>query len=1056
MRKITAILAVLFLSTISVVTHAQVKGKVTDSKDGAPIEGASVKVKGTNTGVSTGPDGTFELSAKSGTTLVVTSAGFEAKEVKASANMTVALVKDVRSLSEVVVTAFGVKRSDRSLGYSVSKVNPNELIQKSEPDLLKNLQGQVPGVDIRTSQGTPGAATLIQIRGNNSIGKGSQPLIVVDGVPYSNDIVATSSQTSGGTAYGGGLADLDANDIATVNILKGAAASQMYGSRGANGVVLITTKSGSGRKGKKAVNISLKSGLSMENISNLPTYQNDYGAGSQMGYSNSNGSWGPKFGTLDSINAWPEYLAAYPELFPTGKTAYKAYPNNVKDLFKTGMLYENSVGLNGGNDQSSVAMTLSNITHSSYVPNATYNKNNISLGGQTKLKYGINLGGNLSYSRSKQVGGYFGENQISGAASQFARSMFLARNWNIAGLPYQDANGKPLIPNGGSQYDNPVWASINNVATTIQERYVANVHIDANLTKWARIDYTFGYNTFTLGRKEITQKYSRAADGLGRIVTEDYKKGELESDLLLTLTPKINFFHDLDAKFVIGNSVNQRTSTDVGNTGLKFVVPGIYSLKNTATQSFDYDSYSRRRIVGIFANAEFSYKNYLFLGGSIRNDRTSTLPYANASYYYPEGHASFIFTDAFKLKSKWFDYGKLRFAIAKVGNDASPNMMDDVFGIGVNFLGQPTTYRSSSTTDPNLTPEFTREIEIGTELGFLNRRIGVDFTYYDRNSTDLITPLTIPTTTGYSSYYTNIGKISNKGIELGLTVIPVQTKNFSWQVRGSLTANKNKVIELSKGLTRTAVYGGISGTIASYVEPGMPYGYLRGTKSVRDSAGNLLIDPSTGGMIVSDEEGMVGDPNPDYKLGINNEITYKGFFLSALFDMTKGGDMYSVTVSSELGRGVTKDTKDRETAWVIPGVYGDAVTGKPIYVNGKEVVNQTRLTTNDLYFSPNATKGATFAINTATEWNVYDATVYRLRSLTLGYNLPASLLKKTPINSATLSFSAHNLWYLAPNFPKYSNFDPEVNSVTDTRAQGIELSGAPTTRRFGVNLNVTF
>ncbi len=837
-----------------------------------------------------------------------------------------------------------------------------------------------------------------------------------------------------------------------MNVLKGVAASSLYGSRAAAGVVVITTKSGSASRGKKGVGINVRSSVSWENVANLPKYQNDYGTGAQFGYSNSNGSWGPAFKNLDSIPAWPDYKAAYPELFPSANIKYRAYPNNVKDLFKTGMLYENSVGLTGGDDKSSVALTLSNLSQSGYVENSDYGRNNVGLGGQTKLKEWITVGGNFSYTRSKQKGGYFGENQVDGASSLFARTLFLGRNWDL-NLPYQDKLGKPLTPNGGGQFDNPRWAALNNVATTFEERTVAGARAEIKVNNWIKINYNFGANTSTINRKEITEINSRAASGLGRLIVDNYRLQELESVLLLTLNPKLN--EDFDLRVILGNEINQRTTTREVNQGDQFIVPGLYTLPNTKTQAFGTDAYSRRRLLGYYTDITLGYKNYAFLNVSGRMDKSSTLPVKNNTYFYPQASLSLVFTDAFNLKTSWLDFGKVRASWARVGNDANPNSIEDVFVVGTNFLGQPTASRSGTTYDPNLTPEFTNEIELGTNLSFWKRRINLDLSVYRKISTNLIAPVSLPESAGYTQLYTNFGEISNKGIEIDLTVRPVQTKSFNWDIHAAFTKNKNIVVKLKEGIDRFAT-GGVLTSISPYFEAGMPYGYLRGTKSLRDADGNLLINPATGGMIVADDQGMIGDPNPDYKLGITNSFSYKGFFLNALFDMTKGGDLYSVTVTSELGRGVTQDTKDRETSWVIPGVYGDPNTKQAILVGGKTVPNQTRITTNDLYFSPNANNGATFGINTATEWNVYDATVYRLREVTLGYELPKKLFKKLPFNTVTVSMSGRNLWFLAPNFPKYSNFDPEVNSYGATNIQGIELSAAPTTRRYGVNLNVTF
>ncbi|MBL7699689.1 MAG: SusC/RagA family TonB-linked outer membrane protein [Chitinophagaceae bacterium] len=1053
MKKIYFLMTMSLLLSVAAWSQAvKITGQVKNVQ-GEPVPFATVTVKGTSDAVSADQAGNFSISAARGSTLVITAASFQTQEVSVGNqdNIPIVLVGE-SNLQEVVVTALGIRRTEKALGYSVSKVDPDNIVQKSEPDMLKGLQGKVAGVDIRTSQGTPGAATRIQIRGNNSFYGNSQPLIVVDGIPYSNDQLTTSSQTSGGTAYSSGIANLDPNDIATMNVLKGSSAAAIYGSRGSNGVVIITTKSGSALKGKKGLEVNAKSSVSFESIANLPDYQNEYGAGSQQGYSNSNGSWGPAFRDLDSIPAWNLYKVAYPDLFPSDNIAYRAYPDNVKDLFRTGMVYENSVGFQGGDAKSSVSATLSNLSHTGYVEGSSYKRQNIGLGAQTKLDMGLTVRGNFSYAHSNQTGGYFGENQVDGAASLFARSLFLARNWDL-NLPFEDENGFSLTPNGGNQFDNPRWSAKYNVANTAEERFVAGVHFDYNINKWIRLDYNLGSNVSRVNRREVTEVGSRAAQGLGRLILDNYRKQEIESNFLVTLTPSIN--EDFSLRAIVGHNFNQRTTNNDTEEGNKFIVRGIHTLKNTAFQSFPYDYYEKRRIIGAFADVTVGFRDYAFINMTARNDWSSTLPAENRSYFYPSVSGSFVFSDALNLQGNVFDYGKIRAGWAKVGRDADPYQLQNIFLVNPNFLGNSTVSRDQTFNNPNLKPEFTQEIEIGTQLSFLKRLVELDFTVYKRNSTNQIAAIQVPASSGYNYKVLNFGEIENKGIEIDLAVRPVRTKSFNWEIRGIFTKNTNTVVSLTEGVDRIPL-ANILDDISPYLEPGKPFGYLRGLTTLRAPDGQLLISPETGGMIISDEESEIGNPNPDYKMGVTNTFTYKGFILSALFDMTKGGDIYSVTVQSLLGRGVTKDTRDREGAYIISGVYGDATTGEPILVGGKTVPNTTRLTANDLWFSPNTTVGNTFAINTAAEWTVYDATVYRLREVTLGYEFPKSLFSKLPIGSVTLSFTGRNLWFLAPNMPKYTNFDPEVNSFGSTSTQGIELSAAPTTKRYGINLAVTF
>jgi len=1033
-----------------------ISGKVISADDGQPVIGATVMVKGTTVGATiTGTSGEFKMNLQaSAKTLLVSYVGMKTSEVEAKDGIIVKLESDSKLIDEVVVTAVGIKRSAKSVGYATATMNPDDAIGKSQPDFLQAMQGKVAGVDIRSSQGTPGAATRINIRGNSSFFGNNEPLIIVDGVPMDNTQVTTSDQTSGGGAYANGFSSLDPNDMASMTILKGSAAAALYGSRASNGVVIIKTKSGIVSNVKKKLEVSLSSSWSLENVANLPDYQNTYGAGSNFSYSNSNGSWGAKFGSAgnDSVavqnSDWTKY---YPGLFPSSKkVAYKAYPNNVKDLFQTGLVAENSVNLSGGNGKSAFNATLSNLNHKGYVPNSQYDRSSISLGGFSSLANGLNIHGSMTYTNTKQLGSDFGENQVSGASSSFARTLFLARNWNIAGLPYETPSGLPISTNN-SQYDNPLWDFQHNTVTTNVDRLMANLGLEYQILPWLNATYTLGTNVYNLSRKEIIDLGSRAAGGTGQLKTDQYRNSEFESTLLLTAQK--DFFEDaFSVKVVLGHNLNDRNTSRMAMQGSEFAVPNIYNLGNTKTQTVLTDATSERRLVGVFGDVTLGYKNYAFIDITGRNDWSSTLPSANRSYFYPGVTGSLIFSDALNIKSDLFSYGKIRAGWAKVGRDADPYSLINIYSVNLPFNNSVANASLSSTSkNANLQPEFTQELELGTQLEFFRRRLAIDFTWYNKISTNQIAAVSIPQSTGYNAAYMNFGKIQNTGIEIDVTAKIIETKDFKWNLHYTFTKNKNTVLELMDGVDRILLSGVLSGTINPYLEKGMPFGYLRGTANYRDANGNLLIDRSTGLLIKDPNEKMVGDPNPDFKMGLGTSFTFKNFFLTAQFDWTQGGDIYSTTISSLLGRGVTKDTEDREHAWVIPGYYGNANTGKPILDNsGKEIPNTIPVTTNDLYF------GNSFAINSQTEWNVYDATVYHLRELTIGYDVPKKLLNKTPFGSASISFSGYNLWFWAPNIPKHTNFDPEVNSYGTSSVQGIELSAAPTTRRFGVNIKLTF
>ncbi len=1068
------LLALLCFAMAGNAQDLSISGRITDEK-GAPIPFVSIVIKGkSKTGTTSNQDGKFSITASKGDVIVASGVGYASKEVAVGTGSTIEImlnpVKDL--LSEIVVTGMGIRKTERALGYAVSKVDPGTMVQKSEPNVLNTLAGKVPGVDIRAGQGAPGAASRIQIRGVSSFG-GGDPLIVVDGVPYSNNVVNTTSPFSGGGTYGSGINNIDPNDIENISVLKGAAAASLYGSRASGGVLLITTKSGNPKKGAKSLNVTYRAGYSIEKVADIPEFQNLYGAGANFRTQGSNGSWGARFGKgviydaagqvigtsasgIDSIPAttWATMYASYPELFPNGRAAYKAYPNNVKDLFTTGNLMEHSVGLNGGEGKSLFNVTLSHLDQNGYITNSSYRKSNISVGGQTAIGK-LTIGANASYARSKQVGGYIGAAQSF--LSQWGRTYTMARNWDIAGYPSENRAGQQIGFNDG-QYTNPIWGAYHNVITSFDDRIVATLRASYKFNNWIRVDMNAGINNYALYRDQIIDKssYGGTDNPAGNMLEVVNRQQEINGKIMAVLNPRIAKDWTLDIN--LGVDINERNGRSQQIYGADFVIPGLFTITNTRRQRFDADRRTKRRLVGFFGDASLGYKNFAFLNVTSRADLTSTLPYKNSTYYYPGVSGSLIWSEALQLKSNWFDYGKIRAGYARVGNDAAPHNGEAVFNLNAaGFLGQPTSTRGGTTFDPNLTPEFTTELELGTDMRFFNQRVGVEVTWYDKKSTDLIYPITLPQTTGYSNFFTNLGEIRNTGWEIALDLNPVRTKNLQWDIRGIFTKNTNTVEKLIEGLTRSQLGG------FNWIEAGKPYGFLRGSYSARADDGQLLISPNSGMPFVDPNDGMVGNPNADFKLGLTNTVTYKGFTLNVLVDWTQGGDFYSETIVSMLGRGTTRDTEDREKNRVITGIYGSPTTVVgadglshyvPLLVGGKTVTNQTRVTTNDLFFT--AGTGASFATNGAFEYAVFDGTVYRLREISLGYSLPTSWVKKLKLTAINLSVNGRNLWYLAPNLPKHTKFDPDINSVIGSGTQGVETGGAPSSKRYGINLNVTF
>lgn len=1064
MKKIASLLVCLMLFSFQLIMaqDIQVSGKVT-GEDGSPLPGVSVVVKGSTTGIATDVNGDYSLTVPSDAILVFSSVGMQSQEVNVGGQTTIDLVlaEEISTLDEVVVTALGISKQKKALGYSSVEVDADETLQKSEPDMLRSLQGKIPGVEIRSTGGAPGSATRITIRGNTSFTGENQPLFVVDGIPYSNFQYTTTNQSTGGGSYGTGIVTLDPNDIESSSVLKGAAAAALYGSRAKNGVIVITTKSGSAKA--KQFSMTLNSSVNFETLAKLPEYQNTYGNGANFDYANANGSWGPRFDSMDSIETWP----GYSEAFGWGDSIpYVAQPDNVKDLFQTGIVWENSLNIQSGNENSSYNFTVSDLRNTGYVPNSSFDRTSLSVGGSTKFMDRFTAMASASYTRGSQQGGIFGNNQASDGygASSFARALWLGRTWIMD--PYEDpATGLPMQPNG-DQFDNPLWSWKYNKITTEMDRITANGKLIFDITDWMNITYQLGTNTLIQKRNEIVEIGSRANvfGKTGGLTNDNLRHQELNSLLVLGFDKELG---NVSLSGLIGHEVNIQEIRRSGFRGFTFTNPGIYSMSNTENVTpfgLDYGFYNKR-LVGLFGDVTFGYKNYLFINLTARNDWSSTLPLDQNSYLYPAASMSFIFSDAFGIESNVLSLGKIRASWGKVGMDADPYSIYPVYELRTQklnsgpyfpFLGQPAMARPQTGYDLELSPEFREDLEFGAYLVFFNNRIGLDVTWYQAKSTDMIYSVFVAPSSGYANYYTNVGRMDNTGVEVALNVTPVKlSSGFEWEIFTTYTSNVNEVKNINDKDSLTYV-SQLFGDPSSAIIIGKPYGVFYGEVAATDDDGNYLIDPSDGMIIKETEKEDYGSPYPDFTLGLTNTFRFKGLTLSFLFDYRQGGKLFSNSITSLLGRGVTKDTEDRERTVIIPGVYGDPLTLEPILDgDGNSITNNKQVSVNDLYFyagGPNSS----FAINSAGAFQVYDATVFRLREITLGYDLPASIFTKTPLKGINISFTARNIWYLAPNIPKYTSYDPEVSTYGATNVQGVEYSGAPSTKRYGINLRILF
>ena len=1088
-----------------------VSGKITPAEDGSTLPGVNVVLKGTTNGTVTDVDGNYRLNVPStGGTLVYSFIGLQSQEIAIGERsiIDVSMGADVQQLTEVIVTAVGIEREKKALGYSVATVSADNLQQRSEVDPLRALQGKMPGVNITGGGGGPGQSTKINIRGISSLTGNTQPLFVVDGIPFDNSVNSNTSQGSNGenagnnTMFSNRAFDLDPNNIASISILKGAAAAALYGSRATNGVVIVTTKAAS--KGtKKGMEINVTSAFNVEEISGIPDYQDVYTQGSNQVYNGGFiGNWGAPFSNhVDAINA--QYGTNYGKsygvysgtgIFGTG-TKTGPYPDGtgphpwanpgqqgvglpqfydaegyplavpivphdiIGGFFEKGHTQENSLTISNGSEKVNLNASVSRMDQTGMIPNSGSNRTTISFGGNGQLDNGVFISGNVNYVRTSQFSPQSGASAFNdyfggGGGSIYARLFYLPRNVNLNGYPFEHPiNGNNLFYRA---LDNPRWIAKYNQYTSDINRAYGSFTAGYDVTEWLNILVKGGINTYTDLRRDVVRS-GGANEPLGHVWNDDLTNTEQDYNIMATIQKDIN--QDLAFRGIVGYNANQRdfrrnrvTGAGIISDGLN---TGLYRLDATVSQIATRDYTSQRRLNGAYADLSLSYRDYLFLNLAGRNDWSSTLPKDNNNYFYPSASVSVVLSEALTMPA-FLNYAKVRVAASKVGNDADPFLTTTNYQIGVPFTtaaGTKVNRASLANTlgNPTLKPEFTTEYEVGAELKFLSNKVSLDVTYFQRTSTDQILRAALPRSTGFTEQIVNFGELENKGWEIGLNVTPVQLSNgFTWDTYFAFTRIRSLVVDA--GPTGEVIVGGPGTSLATIHRNGFPYGQIFGTVNARADDGQLLINKQTGLPFGTPESEIIGDPNPDFLLGINNTFSWKGITLRALIDWKQGGDFYSFTGASLLLRGQLKQSIDREGLRVIPGVYGSNQTFLPITDTGGNLIkNTTAITAFDSHFSDG------WGAYGQDEVNVYDGTTIRLREISLGYSLPKSMLSKTPFGNVNISVSGRNLWWKAPNVLEDLNLDPEVLAGTSgSNVQGFEYGAAPTTRRYGVNVNLTF
>lgn len=1010
-----------------------IAGRVS-SPDGKPLAGVSVTIKGSKKGTSTDIGGVFAIDANKGDILVFSIIGYKPKEVTVSdaASLTIVLETSNQQLTEVVVTALGIRKQAKSLGYSTTEVDGSKFTASREANIGNALTGQVAGVNVAGTATGPSGSSRVLIRGNGSLSGQNQPLYVIDGIPYDNTNQGMSAKY-GGQDFGDGLSNINPDDIENISVLKGVAASALYGYRGGNGAILITTKSGAKSHG---IGIEVNNNLTLNSVIDDREYQYQYGQGIQgvkpvtavAAQASEYFSWGPKMDGSQATN------------FLGNTYAYSPYKTGFKDFFKKSAVNQTSVALTGANDKGHFRLGLSNLYNGAVIPNSNMKQQgvNFNSGYNITSKLQLNLTANYIFEQVK--------NRVSfsdAPGNVVAAPLYLSNTFDIRWLkPAVNSNGSELLPGKDVYMNNPYFVAEKFQNSTSRQRFTGGLNLKYNLLDWLFVQGGVTRDGYIFDLLNIVPTGTGYAAG-GQITVNKVDFHELNWNWLVGVNKKFGSDFTLTAN-VGGNSQDNVTSSAGVASAGPFIIPYFYSLNNVSTRPYTV-GYQRYHVNSIYGTADFGYKNFLFLNVTARNDWFSTLNINSNHYLYPSVSSSFVFSDAFNLPS-WISFGKLRASYAEASNGTAPYQESLTYGfLGYTINSQAQGYVVQNVI-PNkvLKPVKIAEKEAGLNMQFLNNRVGFDVSYYNKQTTNDIVNVTVSPTSAYNAKVQNIGKIRNSGIELLVTGTPVKTHDFSWNVSFNFAQNNSKVLALGPDGAPIVITGSFprwgNGVNVSNVV-GMPYGQIMGYAYKRDKGGNIVYSNGVTSSLPAGEpeqtDVLIPLGSGVYKQtgGFSNDFHYKDFSLTCLIDFKYGAKIYSGTNLLLYSYGLQKTTlQGREGGFIGKGVTED---GKP---NTAAVNAQT-------YFQDLSTGGDQVA-----EEFVYDASFIKLRALSLSYSFPGSILKRGFIKGVNISLVARNVATLMKHTP---NIDPESN-LTNSNAQGIELSGYPAQRSMGVNVNLKF
>lgn len=1037
MKRLVLFLTLLLFAAIPLLQAqvVEISGTVTSSEDGSPMPGASIIVNGTTIGTLSDADGKYMLRVPvDATELVVSFVGMKSQDIRIEGRtvIDVALEVDILGQFEVVVTALGVTREKKALGYSVQDVAGDELTKAREANILNSLSGRVAGAQITSSSGAVGASTRIVLRGATSLSADNQPLFVVDGIPIDNSNFGGTGNE--GVNRGNGAADINPNDVESITVLKGPNAAALYGSRAYNGVILINTKSG---KQSRGIGVSLSNSTFFDTPLRLPDFQNGYGqgAGGKFEFVDGAGggisdgtdeSWGPQ---LDIGLMIPQFNSPVDENGVREATPWISHPDNVKDFFETGYNTATNLAVTGGGDRTSFRASLTNSVQKGIVPNTDLKKNTLNLSGSVSPTRRMTVTGSANYvtTRSNNMPGYGydAQNVMQSIASWFGRQV------DIADLrDYTNPDGSKYNWNY-NYHNNPYFTLHENLNTMERERFIGNARLSYQFTDWLSAFVRTGGDLYSNTNTE-RKAYGDMDNPYGNYFESVRTNKEINTDFLITFTKDLGEH----VGFTLNGGGNRRDNYYHYNSGEapELAVPDVYNLSNSQVAQKTSNEIQRKRVNSLYYSGQLSYNDALFFDFTGRNDWSSALPPANNSYFYPSFTLSAVITDLFNIESNVFSFAKLRGSWAQVGGDTSPysTLPTLAFGDGWNastkLLNQ---YVPNEMPNAELLPQRINSIEFGADLRLFMDRLSVDFTYYNSKAYDQIIAVPISAASGYDTKKINAGEIDNRGIELMIGVTPVRRENLVWDLSINYSRNRNEVVELTEGVDQYSLGTYWSAQIVAI--PGEPFGDIWGYDFLRDPNGNIIHEdgiPQQGALKV------LGNYSPDWMAGFRSDFVWKNLAFGFLIDCRVGGDIYSMSTTWGRYAGVLEETLIGRAG----GIVGDGV---------KLADDGVTYVPNDVVVTAEEYNHSAYS-NTLAVSSVFDATYVKLREVTLGYTFKN--FGNVPIQDLTLSLAGRNLFLLFANAP---HIDPET-AFNNSNAQGLEYGQLPSLRSLGFNVNINF